>query len=214
MNELKTIQFLKEIFAEDSGKDDVSLGVAIPNKTVVWLRNKLASTYNLMLKGSFGELVRLYSGSIEGMKSAEDEMISFVNKIDSSSLKEMAQSALVVLSKIGSLRDKVYEDISHFAMAKKVDELLKRVQDHLWKDTKRIFSCPELKGTPLYTWNAGPGANPVKPVRTFQKSQDKIQRERLLGNDPNEVFVDAFKKHQEKNKISTFEDYEKLIDGE
>lgn len=194
---------------------DNSLGRSIPATTAHYLKNRIVNTYNLMLNGAFGELVKLYSPSLPDLTAAEDMMVALVNATDDLSLKDVAKSATAVLGSLARIRSSLYDNIPHFAMAKKVDELLKRVQDHLWKDTKRIYSCPELKGTPIYTWNEGPGSNPVKPVRTFPKSHEKVQRQNLMNPSPNQAFIDAYNKHQEKEKrVSTFEEYEALLDKE
>jgi len=182
----------------------------IPAATVTFLRDRMAKTYKLMLgDGAYGQLVKLYGPSLPDLAEAEDMMIALVNAIDDLDLKDIFKSGTAIVQSLTRIRSNLYNSIPHQEMAKKVDTLLKRISDHIWKDTKRIVSCTELKGTPYYTWNAGPGGNPTKPVPAKPKSPDRLERERILDPSADQIAADAFNRHKEKeNYVPTFDEYE------
>lgn len=193
---------------------DKSFGVLIPGPTTAWLKKLVCKTFRLVSEDSkLGQLINQFEKALPDVRSAHTQMIKLVEDSRTLTLKGLANRANKVLGVLEKARAGVYGNTTLTQMARTVDIELHRVVTNLWKALKRIYSCPELKGTPLYTWNFGPGANPVKPVRSVPKTFDQKERQRLMNPTPDQVIGDIVNKHQEKEKrVPTFEEYEQYLD--
>lgn len=191
--------------------DDATLGVVIPASKVKVVRDDVAKTYKLLTEGPLAQIAELL-GAIPELRKAQTKMIELTNLVDSMSLIEMARGVGIVYDYLWELRDEMKGKIRDIKISKKVDEILKRIQDRLYKVHKSIRSLPQLKGTPMYTWNYGAGRNPTPEIQKQQKTFEQEQRRKIMDPTAEEIWEEAWKKHMaNKNPAPpTFQQFENL----
>ncbi len=192
----------------DNG-DDATLGVVIPASKVKVVRDDVAKTYKLLSEGPLAQIAELL-GAIPELKKAQNKMIELTNLVDGMSLIELARAVGIVYDYLWELRDDMKGKIRDIRISKKVDEILKRIQDRLYKVHKSIRSLPQLKGTPMYTWNYGAGRNPTPEIQQQKKTFEQEQRRKIMDPTAEEIWEEAWKKYEAKKNPAppTFQQFE------
>lgn len=187
---------------------DRSFGVPINRDTTRILKDNLIKIYD-KINATITQLpfYKMVNDQLKGHPYLEEfnGMINnLVVHIEKSNLKECFSYSARMINELNKLRDDVASNMKPREKAVELDEMIRRIQDHIWKESKRILNIhnlrgvlinmPELQGimdTVVPTWDFGPGKNPAKGLlsktpRNVEKPRDLRRRllEEIKKEDP------------------------------
>lgn len=174
---------------------DRSFGVPINKDTVRILKDNLIRVYD-KINASITQLpfYQMVNDQLKGHPYLEEfnGMINnLVVHIEKSNLKECFSYSTRMIAALNALRDDVAANMKPRTKSVELDEMIRRVQDHIWKESKRILNIHNLRGTLIKmpelegiidkvvpTWDFGPGKNPAKGL--LSKTPLNVEKPRDL----------------------------------
>lgn len=159
--------------------EDISFGVSINAIKTRLLKDKLILIYDKINKDitvlpEFIHINQLLEGDFY-LTLFNDLVNNYVVNIENSNLKEAFSYSGRMIQALNQLRDALVKSKVDREKMYLLDNMIKSIQDTIWKESKRILNIHNLRGILIDipelqniinkivpTWDYGPGKNPTK----------------------------------------------------
>jgi hypothetical protein len=182
--------------AKYAQKEDTSFGASISAEKTRILKDKLILTYDKLAQGitllpAFQELNQKLAGN-PMLEEFNRLIINLVNYVETRDLKSVFNYTTKLIDTLNSLKNAIIGEKIPREELLLLDAAITSIQDHIWKESKRILNIHDLRGIeldfpqlegilekpPVPTWDFGPGKPPIKPRirQRWDRAKDLMKR--------------------------------------
>jgi hypothetical protein len=183
--------------AKYAQQEDISLGAPISAEKARILKDKLILIYDKLAQGitslpAFQELNEKLAGH-PMLEEFNRLIINMVNYVETRDLKSIFNYNTKLIDVLNALKNTIIGEKIPREELLLLDAAIKSIQDHIWKESKRILNIHDLRGIlpsfpqlegilekpPVPTWDFGPSPkNPAKPKirQRWDRAKDLMKR--------------------------------------